>query len=46
MTYRRATTNDCPRLAELNHQLIRDEGHRNRMTVPQWMKSGQALRAR
>jgi predicted acetyltransferase len=24
---------DCPRLAELNHQLIRDEGHRNRMTV-------------
>ena len=26
---------DCPRLAELNHQLIRDEGHRNPMTVPQ-----------
>ena len=26
---------DCPRLAELNHQLIQDEGHRNRMTVPQ-----------
>jgi len=24
---------DCPRLAELNHQLIRDEGHRNRRTV-------------
>ena len=24
---------DCPRLAELNHQLIRDEGHRNPMTV-------------
>ena len=22
-------------LAELNHQLIRDEGHRNKMTVPQ-----------
>jgi predicted acetyltransferase len=22
-------------LAELNHQLIRDEGHRNRMTVPE-----------
>jgi predicted acetyltransferase len=26
---------DCPRLAELNHQLIRDEGHRNQMTVPE-----------
>src|SRR5258708_1370645 len=26
---------DCPMLAELNHQLIRDEGHRNPMTVPQ-----------
>jgi GNAT superfamily N-acetyltransferase len=26
---------DCPRLAELNHQLIRDEGHRNPMTVPE-----------
>ena len=35
MTYRQATTNDCPVLAELNHQLIRDEGHRNRMTVPE-----------
>jgi predicted acetyltransferase len=35
MTYRRATTNDCPLLAELNHQLIRDEGHRNPMTVPE-----------
>ncbi len=35
MTYRRATTSDCPLLAELNHQLIRDEGHRNRMTVPE-----------
>jgi GNAT superfamily N-acetyltransferase len=33
MTYRRATQDDCPLLAELNHQLIRDEGHRNRMTV-------------
>ena len=33
MTYRAATFNDCPKLAELNHQLIRDEGHRNRMTV-------------
>ena len=35
MTYRHATTDDCPLLAELNHQLIRDEGHRNRMTVPE-----------
>jgi len=35
MTYRRATTDDCPLLAELNHQLIHDEGHRNRMTVPE-----------
>ena len=35
MTFRRATLDDCARLAELNHQLIRDEGHRNRMTVPE-----------
>src|SRR5260370_18559719 len=35
MTFRTATLDDCPRLAELNHQLIRDEGHRNRMTVPE-----------
>jgi GNAT superfamily N-acetyltransferase len=33
MTFRPATVDDCPRLAELNQQLIRDEGHRNRMTV-------------
>jgi len=33
MFYRAATLEDCPRLAELNHQLIRDEGHRSRMTV-------------
>jgi len=32
---RRAILNDCALLAELNHQLIRDEGHRNRMTVPE-----------
>ena len=25
----------CSLLAELNHQLIRDEGHRNKMTVPE-----------
>ena len=33
LTFRRATSSDCARLAELNHQLIRDEGHRNPMTV-------------
>lgn len=33
MTFRRATLNDCAKLAELNHQLIHDEGHRNKMTV-------------
>ena len=35
MTFRTAILDDCPRLAELNHQLIRDEGHRNPMTVPE-----------
>ena len=34
MTFRFATLDDCPQLAELNHQLIQDEGHGNRMTVP------------
>jgi predicted acetyltransferase len=33
MTFRRATSNDRALLAKLNHQLIRDEGHRNAMTV-------------
>jgi len=33
--FRRAILNDCALLAELNHQLIRDEGHRNKMTVPE-----------
>lgn len=33
MTFREARIEDCARLAELNHQLIRDEGHRNRMNV-------------
>jgi ribosomal protein S18 acetylase RimI-like enzyme len=32
MTFRTATANDCSLLAELNHQLIGDEGHRNPMT--------------
>lgn len=36
MTFRLATLDDCPLLAELNHQLLLDEGHRNRfMTLPQ-----------
>lgn len=35
MTFRTATLDDCHQLAELNHQLIQDEGHRNRMTVPE-----------
>ena len=35
MTFRLATLNDCALLAELNHQLILDEGHRNPMTIPQ-----------
>ncbi len=33
MKFRAATLNDCPRLAELNQQLIQDEGHRNPMTL-------------
>jgi predicted acetyltransferase len=33
MTVRAATLDDCARLAELNHQLIRNEGHRNPMIV-------------
>jgi predicted acetyltransferase len=35
MTFRNATLADCALLGELNHQLIRDEGHRNRMSVPE-----------
>src|SRR3954467_9781170 len=35
LRFRRATLDDCALLAELNHQLIRDEGHRNKMTVPE-----------
>jgi len=33
--FRLATQQDCALLAELNHQLICDEGHRNPMTVSQ-----------
>jgi predicted metal-dependent HD superfamily phosphohydrolase len=35
ISFRTATLDDCALLAELNQQLIRDEGHRNRMTAPQ-----------
>jgi predicted acetyltransferase len=35
VNFRKATESDCALLAELNHQLIRDEGHRNAMTVPE-----------
>jgi hypothetical protein len=35
LSFRFATLADCHALAELNHQLIRDEGHRNPMTVPE-----------
>jgi GNAT superfamily N-acetyltransferase len=35
MEYRLATETDLDLLAEWNHQLIRDEGHRNSMTVPE-----------
>lgn len=33
--YRLATINDAETLATMNHQLIRDEGHRNLMNVAQ-----------
>jgi GNAT superfamily N-acetyltransferase len=33
MEYRQATLEDAPTLAAMNWQLIRDEGHRNPMTV-------------
>jgi GNAT superfamily N-acetyltransferase len=33
MTWRMAQKRDCRLLAELNHQLIEDERHRNTMTV-------------
>jgi GNAT superfamily N-acetyltransferase len=35
LSWRFATATDIELLAEWNHQLIRDEGHRNAMTVPQ-----------
>ena len=35
MNHRFTTEDDLDLLAEWNHQLIRDEGHRNSMTIPQ-----------
>lgn len=35
LTYREANLDDIGLLAEWNHQLIRDEGHRNPMSQPQ-----------
>ncbi len=35
LEYRFATQEDVSLLAEMNQQLIRDEGHRNKMTLPQ-----------
>jgi predicted acetyltransferase len=35
MEYRLVTDQDMDLLAEWNHQLIRDEGHRNQMPVPE-----------
>ena len=35
LKHHKVTPADAPLLAELNHQLIRDEGHRNPMTVPE-----------
>ena len=48
MEYRLATERDLDLLAEWNHQLIRDEGHRNPMPVPElrermrgWLNGGE-----
>jgi len=45
---RPASLDDCPMLADLNHQLIEDEGHANAMSVSQlearmraWLASGE-----
>jgi len=47
MRHRFATSRDADILGELNHQLIRDEGHRNRMSIPElvarikdWLANG------
>lgn len=48
LTFRDATDSDVPMLAELNERLIRDEGHRNRMSRVElaermrgWLSSGE-----
>ena len=48
LTHRKATSADYPLLGALNHQLIRDEGHRNPMNVAQltermrrWLGTGE-----
>lgn len=48
MKRRAATAEDCAVLGELNWELIRDEGHRNPMTVAEletrmrgWLRSGE-----
>jgi hypothetical protein len=47
MRHRFATSTDADTLGQLNHQLIRDEGHRNRMSIPElvarikdWLANG------
>ena len=35
LEYKFATQQDVPLLAQMNQMLIRDEGHRNKMTLPQ-----------
>jgi len=35
ISWKIATAEDVPTLSRWNHQLIRDEGHRNAMTVPE-----------
>ena len=46
LSWREASESDLGLLAEWNHQLIRDEGHRNPMTIPElaermrnWLRS-------
>ncbi len=48
MKARTASLADCAQLAEMNHQLIRDEGHHNPMTLAEleqrmhgWLTSGE-----
>ena len=35
MKHRMASLADCAHLGAMNHQLIRDEGHRNPITIPE-----------